>query len=388
MECPTVFDNLIFRQEMPVTIGVLLTPGKVLADSEFNALADCFNRGFEYDGLGDAYVRFILTEVLPQVEQLKTTTDGRGYSFIKNQERSCYWRTRSSGVVCAFTAAWGAPGISRVFSAIGTYIGLRGADRYPILIQKYEPNLSVFFYRTAAMIWTYMVVIVEKPTRPWSVHWLFWDTEVNHVWGEDGTQWKAKDLLYFLMQCAGCGRIGKTYCQRKFKEPVLRDLLIPRWKTGNWLLKVINLRRHSSQCKRWGLFPGHSYIKNIQGRCEWSINCAAYWCKKSEWQLLYPGRQQVHCCRWQPGTALWCQWKTVIADSIAGNDIVVARNGNIYVTVPDGTTKPSKLYLIRPTGEKIVVDEGLKFANGVTLSPDQTQLYVTESASFGCGSTK
>ena len=71
----------------------------------------------------------------------------------------------------------------------------------------------------------------------------------------------------------------------------------------------------------------------------------------------------------------------VIADSIAGNDLVVTNNGNIYVTAPDGTTKPSKLYLIHPGGEKVIVDEGLKFANGVTLSPDQTQLYVTESAS-------
>ncbi len=73
--------------------------------------------------------------------------------------------------------------------------------------------------------------------------------------------------------------------------------------------------------------------------------------------------------------------ETVVADSIAGNDLVVADNGNIYVTEPDGTQKPSKIYLVRPGGEKLVVDEGIKFANGVTLSPDQTQLYVTESAS-------
>ena len=59
----------------------------------------------------------------------------------------------------------------------------------------------------------------------------------------------------------------------------------------------------------------------------------------------------------------------------------MAYNGNIYVTSPDGTEKPSKLYLVRPNGEKVVVDEGLRFANGLTLSPDQTQLYVTESAS-------
>jgi sugar lactone lactonase YvrE len=72
----------------------------------------------------------------------------------------------------------------------------------------------------------------------------------------------------------------------------------------------------------------------------------------------------------------------IVAQNIRGNDLVVAANGNIYVTEPDGTEKPSKLYLIRPTGEKavVVVDEGLKFANGITLTPDQTQLYVTESA--------
>ncbi|HEX5025055.1 MAG TPA: SMP-30/gluconolactonase/LRE family protein, partial [Agriterribacter sp.] len=73
--------------------------------------------------------------------------------------------------------------------------------------------------------------------------------------------------------------------------------------------------------------------------------------------------------------------QTIVADSVAGNDLVVAKNGNLYVTSPDGAVKPGKLYLIRPRGEKLVVDEGLKFPNGVTLSPDQTQLYVTESAS-------
>ena len=70
----------------------------------------------------------------------------------------------------------------------------------------------------------------------------------------------------------------------------------------------------------------------------------------------------------------------MIADSVSGNDLVIANNGNIYVTSPDGATKPGKVYLIRPNGEKLVVEDGLKFPNGVTVSPDQTQLYVTESA--------
>src|SRR3981081_4313053 len=58
-KAPTVFDNLIYKKEMPVTIGVFVTPGKVLATSGDKAL-DRFNRSFEYDGLGDAYLRFIL----------------------------------------------------------------------------------------------------------------------------------------------------------------------------------------------------------------------------------------------------------------------------------------------------------------------------------------
>jgi sugar lactone lactonase YvrE len=72
--------------------------------------------------------------------------------------------------------------------------------------------------------------------------------------------------------------------------------------------------------------------------------------------------------------------ETVIADSLNGNDLVAGANGNIYITVPDGTDKPGKLYLIKPDGEKILVDEGLKFPNGLAFSPDQSQLYVAESA--------
>jgi sugar lactone lactonase YvrE len=70
---------------------------------------------------------------------------------------------------------------------------------------------------------------------------------------------------------------------------------------------------------------------------------------------------------------------SVIAEDIAGNDIVVAHNGNIYVTNPAGNnTASSRVWLIRTNGEKTVVDIGLKFANGVALSPDQSLLYVAD----------
>jgi len=72
---------------------------------------------------------------------------------------------------------------------------------------------------------------------------------------------------------------------------------------------------------------------------------------------------------------------TVIASDIAGNDLVVLHNGNVYVTAPDGAERPGKIYLIRPGRQAVAVDSGLKFVNGLCLSPDQTQLYVAESAS-------
>ena len=58
---------------------------------------------------------------------------------------------------------------------------------------------------------------------------------------------------------------------------------------------------------------------------------------------------------------------------------MVAHNGNIYVTQPAANNRaPSKVWLIRPSGEKVEVDSGLRFANGVTLSPDQSLLYVAD----------
>ena len=71
------------------------------------AANDRFNRSFEYDGLGDAYARFILEEILPEVEKQKTS-DGRAIHLSKNGNDRAIGGS-SSGAVCAFTAAWERP---------------------------------------------------------------------------------------------------------------------------------------------------------------------------------------------------------------------------------------------------------------------------------------
>ena len=102
-KAPVVFDNLIYKKEMPVTIGVFVTPGRVRATEGTPAL-DRYNRSFEYDGLGDAYVKFILDEILPDVETHKTT-DGRAIHLSKSGNDRAIGGS-SSGAIAAFTAAW------------------------------------------------------------------------------------------------------------------------------------------------------------------------------------------------------------------------------------------------------------------------------------------
>src|SRR4051794_34096552 len=134
---PAVFDQLIHKKEMPVVIGVFVTPGRVKAPSA-RAL-DRFNRSYEYDGLGDHYARFLLEELLPEVEK-KTAADGRPIRLSKDGNDRCIAGS-SSGAICAFTAAWERPdAFRRVFSAVGTYVGLRGGNAYQTLIRKFEPK--------------------------------------------------------------------------------------------------------------------------------------------------------------------------------------------------------------------------------------------------------
>src|SRR5688572_8102758 len=74
---PVVFDNLIHKKEMPVTIGVFINPGVIPAAGENRHPR--YNRSFEYDTPGDLYARFLLEEILPEVgKTYKFTSDATG----------------------------------------------------------------------------------------------------------------------------------------------------------------------------------------------------------------------------------------------------------------------------------------------------------------------
>jgi enterochelin esterase family protein len=125
---PIVFDNLIARGEMPVTIGIFINPGVVPAAQPGGR--DRQNRSFEYDTLSDQYVRFLEKEILPEVAKdynLRKDAAGRAICGI------------SSGGICAFTAAWERPDLfSKVLSHVGSFTNIRGGDVYPGMIRKTE----------------------------------------------------------------------------------------------------------------------------------------------------------------------------------------------------------------------------------------------------------
>lgn len=130
---PIVFDNLIAKGEMPVTIGVFLNPGHRGENAPpANGWGNRSNRSFEYDSLGDAYARFLLDEVLPFVKRkfgVKLTDDPELRAICG----------MSSGAICAFTVAWERPNsFHKVLSQIGSFTNIRGGNVYPSWIRKTE----------------------------------------------------------------------------------------------------------------------------------------------------------------------------------------------------------------------------------------------------------
>ena len=123
---PVVFDNLIAKKEMPVTVAIFIAPGTVPA-AEPGAKARS-NRSYEYDSLGDLNARFLMEEIIPLARQeVKLTDDPAGWGLAGI----------SSSGIAAFTVAWERPAsFSKVISFIGSFTNIRGGYVYPALIRQ------------------------------------------------------------------------------------------------------------------------------------------------------------------------------------------------------------------------------------------------------------
>jgi gluconolactonase len=179
----TVFDNLIAQHAMPVTIAIGITAGSV--PSMRPPENPRFDRSLEFDSMNDQLATFLLNEVLPAVERHKTP-DGKQI-LLSSSPNDRAIGGGSTGAIAAFTLAWERPdAFRRVFSSIGTYVGMRGGEQYYVQVRKTEPKPIRIFMQDG--------VHDEWPGGPEMGDWWMSNLTMNraleyagydvrHVWG-------------------------------------------------------------------------------------------------------------------------------------------------------------------------------------------------------------
>ena len=200
LRAPIVFDNLIHRGEMPVTIGIFVNPGSFPPIDP--RLPGRSNRSVEYDTLSPRYARFLIEEILPAV--------GRTVRLTDDPERRAIQGSGAGGL-CAFTVAWERPDAFRkVVSFVGSFTATAyrparagqplqpGGDLYPTFIRKSPIKpLRIFLQdgandldnqhghwflanqqMLAALLWANRSADEKKSAGP--------RYDVRHAWGDGG----------------------------------------------------------------------------------------------------------------------------------------------------------------------------------------------------------
>lgn len=128
-----VLDNLIYRREIPVMLGVFINPGR-RPDQPEPTPRDwgdrTTNRAEEYNPPNDRYARVITEELMPALQQEYSISPDPDLHGIMGA---------SSGGVAAFGVAWFRPDhFRKVITFVGTFTNLRGNHVYPELVAASE----------------------------------------------------------------------------------------------------------------------------------------------------------------------------------------------------------------------------------------------------------
>jgi enterochelin esterase family protein len=136
MRAQNVMDNLIYRREIPVMIGVFINPGRTPEQPEPSPKDwgdRTTNRPTEYNTLDDKYARVITEELMPVLS--------KEYNISKDPEQHGIGGS-SSGAIAAFTVAWERPNhFRKVLSNVGSFTNIRGGHAYAerVLASKKKP---------------------------------------------------------------------------------------------------------------------------------------------------------------------------------------------------------------------------------------------------------
>jgi sugar lactone lactonase YvrE/enterochelin esterase-like enzyme len=366
---PVVFDNLIHRGEMPVTIGVFVNPGVTPPRAE--GQMGRYNRSFEYDSVTDWYSQFLLKELLPIVEKQYNITKDPNLRGIGGS---------SSGAICAFTAAWFRPdSFRRVLSFIGSYANIRGGHSYPVWIRKTEGKPLRVFLQDG-----------DKDLNIYTGNWFLANQqmasaleyagyETTHVWGTEGhnskhggailpdaLRWLWRNPAQPINKARGAG--GERHFVNEILDP-----------SSEW--------RQVSAGHKFTEGPavdkqGNVYFSDIPNSRIHKISTdgAVTVFKENTGGangLMFGPDGRLYACqndRKQIAAYSMDGREEVIATGVASNDIAITVKGEIYFTDPGN----KRVWFIDAKRDKRVVHEGIEFPNGLRLSPDQAFLWVND----------
>jgi enterochelin esterase-like enzyme len=128
LRAQNVMDNLIYRREIPVMLGVFINPGRTPEQPEPpSANGDwgdqTTNRPTEYNTPDDKYARVVTEELMPALN--------KAYNISKDPEMRGIGGS-SSGAIAAFMVAWERPNeFRKVLSNVGSFTDIRGGYVYP-----------------------------------------------------------------------------------------------------------------------------------------------------------------------------------------------------------------------------------------------------------------
>lgn len=370
---PVVFDNLIAKKEMPVTIAIMINPG-VLPAVDPQTQLPRIERSFEYDSPTDRYARLLIEEVLPKVaEQYKLTDDPSLRAICGN----------SSGGIAAFTAAWQRPDyFRRVLSNIGSFTDLRGGDRFPALVRKTEPKPIRVFLQSgtndlnvyAGSWW------IANQDMADALRWAGYDYKfVSGTEGHNGKHGGAifPDALRWLWRDWQTNSTIAATTATPFNS--VRDVLIPG---EEWQLVSDG---HKFTEGATADADGNVYFTDIPNNKIFKIGLdgkvgtfAENTSGANGLKLGPDGR--LYACQGTARRVVAYDTKSgkdeTIADDIDCNDLAINHAGGIYVTEP---AKKQVWYVAPGTHAKKVVDTGIDNPNGIGFTPDQGQLIVDDT---------
>lgn len=368
---PTVLDNMIHSGDVPAQLGVFVTPGVVPAAND--AAQARFNRSFEYDGLGDRYARFLTEELLPEVSKI--------YKFSQDPNDRCIAGS-SSGAICAFTAAWERPdAFRRVFSTVGTYVGLRGGNEYPILIRKTEPKPLRIFLQDGSNDLDIYAGNWWNANQTMLSALQFSGYDVKHTWGEGG---------HNNIHGAAILPEALRWLWRDYPEPIRNVEGQPR--RTNLLIDGEDWEVVSSGHKFTegpAVSPtGHVVFTDIPNNRlhiiedDGKVRVLAKDTGGAN-GLMFGPDEKLYACAGASGNVTRYSMqgsRELFLKDINANDIVILQDGSGYVSEP----KAGKIWHFTPDGKKTVADEGIAMPNGLITSPDQTALTVSDTRGRFC----